>query len=85
MISYHNIRFHVLNRHPRMKTKISNHQKCVVYVGRKEWGVICDNHPRFGDESIPLSECRLEGCEVKLINEDSHFAIGVEFDSSSMY
>lgn len=84
-MSYENIRHHVMNRYPRMKNKISNYQPCVVYVGRQEWALICANHPDFNNERIPLSDCRLEKSEVVLVNKDSHFSIGVEFDSSSMY
>ncbi|WP_150111963.1 hypothetical protein [Exiguobacterium antarcticum] len=82
MNEYEKLYHHVMNRRNRFSQKFHTH---VVYVGRKEWTLICDNHTDFGDERIPKSKCRLDGCEVMMVNEDSHFAIGIVLDPKSMF
>lgn len=52
----------------------------VFYVGRNEWGTLCDKYKSIGDESIPKSEARFYGCPVRIMDTNNYFGVGLEIE-----
>lgn len=50
----------------------------VLYVGREEWGELCDHHEAIGNESIKIKDARFFGRPIRMLSVDSYFGAGIE-------